>query len=199
MVEVAAKTPEQVAQSRLLELAQDLWNDAELGPKVQAKAKAKWPDAKTTNEVVDPWLNPLREENAKLAKALEEMREERAAEKKAAEQKTSEQSFAAMLDKVRRDFSLTDEGVDKVVARMKEAGAYDVEAAAALVARQAPPAPVPGPTWAPQSLNLFGSKDFDEARARLHRDPIGHMDAELSEFVRDPDKYVSDTFGGRAA
>jgi hypothetical protein len=199
VTEAASKTPDQIANERMRALADALWNDKELGAKVQAKAKEMFPDAKTTHEVVEPWVGPLREENSKLAKMLEEMREERAAEKKAAEQSKSESSFKDVLEKVRRDYGLTDEGLDKVVERMKTAGAYDAEAAAAWVARQTPAPAAPGPTWAPQHLDLFGSRNKDEAMAQLHNNPQDYMDTQLSEFVRDPDKYVQETFGGRAA
>ncbi len=199
MVEAAQKTPAQIADERLRELADKLWNDKTLGPQVQKFAKALYPDAKTTDDVVEPWVGPLREQIEALAKQNEELRAERVAEKKASEQQTSEKSFRDLLDKVRKDYSLTDEGIDKVVARMKEAGAYDAEAAAAWVARQTPSPAAPGPTWAPQHLDLFGSRNKDEAMAQLHNDPQGYMDSQLSEFVRNPDQYVQETFGGRSA
>ena len=74
-------------------------------------------------------------------------------------------------------------------------GRPKAEAAAAWVASKTPPKQTAGPTWAPQSLNLFGSKNYDENLASLHRDPQGFMDQQLTEFVSDPDKYVADTFG----
>lgn len=198
MADTAQKTPDQIANERMRALADALWNDKELGARVQAKAKEMFPDAKTTADVVDPWVMPLREENSKLAKMIEEMREERAAEKKAAEQSKNETGFKEQLDKARREYGLTDEGLDKLVARMKDVGAYDVEAAAAWVARQTPPPAATGPTWAPQHLDWYGSKNKDEAMAALHRDPIDYMDAELSKFVRNPDQYVDNEVNGRA-
>lgn len=199
MVEAAQKTAAQIADERLRELADKLWNDKTLGPQVQAFAKGLYPDAKTTADVVDPWVNPLREENKKIADKLDALLAERAEEKKADEQKKGDESFRATLDRVRKDYGLTDEGLDKVVARMKEAGAYDAEAAAAWVARQTPPPAAPGPGWAPEHMNLFGSRKRDEAFAELHNDPQGYMDSQLNEFVRNPDQYVQETFGGRAA
>jgi hypothetical protein len=197
MVDPVQKTPAQIADERLRELADKLWNDKTLGPQVQKFAKALYPDAKTTDDVVEPWVGPLREQNEALSKRLNDLLAERAEEKKASEQQSSEKSFRDMLDKVRKDYSLTDKGIDDVVARMKEAGAYDAEAAAAWVARQTPPPAAPGPTWAPQHLDLFGSRNKDEAFAQLHNDPQGYMDSQLSEFVRNPDQYVQDTFGTR--
>ncbi|MDE2096575.1 MAG: hypothetical protein KGL39_04955 [Patescibacteria group bacterium] len=188
------------ADDRLKKLSEALWNDAELGAKIQARAKEMFPDAKTNEDVFGPMLNPLRAENEKLSKRLSEMQEERIAEKKAAEEAKTRQTLEAQLDAARKNYSLTDEGFDKMVARMKETGNYaDADAAAAWVASKTPPAKVDGPTWAPQALNLFGSKKYDEALNELHRDPQSYMDSQLSQFVRDPDAYVAETFGGRAA
>lgn len=194
MTEPVVKTREQIADERLRDLTNKLWADKDLGPRVQAFAKQMYPDAKTDVDVVNPYLDPIREENAKLAEKIAKMEAAQAAREAEAEKKAGETSFKDMLDKVRRDYSLTDEGLDKVVQRMKDAGAYDAEAAAAWVARQTPPPASPGPTWAPQHLNLFGSRDKDESMAQLHRDPQGYMDAQLSEFVKDPDRYVAETY-----
>lgn len=197
MVEAAQKTPQQIAAERVSFLADKLWNDKELGPKVQAFAKTIYPDATIEADKVEPWVAPLREENAKLLERLTKLEADRAEEKKTSEAQKGEQSFKAMLDKVRKDYSLTDEGIDQVVARMKEAGAYDVEAAAALVARQTPKPETPGPGWSPEHMNLFGSRKRDEAFAELHNDPVDYMDQELRKFSQNPDQYVLDTFGGR--
>ena len=187
-----------VAAERLRALAETLWTDKELGAKVQARAKEMFPDVKTNEDVFSPVLNPLREENAAMAKRLEAMQEKLAAREKA-EEKTQRVSLEKQLDAARKNFNLTDEGFDKMVARMKETGNYsDADAAAAWVASKAPPAAVAGPTWKPQSMDLFGIKNHDESMAALHRDPVGYQDAQLAEFVSDPDKYVADTFG-RAA
>lgn len=184
------------ADERLKKLGEALWNDRELGAQIQAKAKAMFPDAVTQEDLLGPVLSPLRAENEKLSKRLTEMQEERVAEKKVAEEIKTRQTLEAQLDSARKNYSLTDEGFDKMVARMKETGNYaDADAAAAWVASKTPPAKVEGPTWAPQALNLFGSKKYDEAMNELHRDPQAYMDSQLSEFVRDPDAYVSETLG----
>ncbi len=98
-----------------------------------------------------------------------------------------------MLDAARNKYNLTSDGFDKMVERMKTTGNYaDAEASAAWVAQQTPPTKAPTPGWAPKSMNLFGTKDGrDEKFKLLHEDPMGFMDAELQEFVRDPDAYVA--------
>jgi hypothetical protein len=184
------------AQVRALKALESLWNDGELGSKVQNKVKELYPDAKTNEDVFAPVINPLRAENAALAKRLEKFEEERAAERKASEEKSLKQSLDEALTAARKNYNLTEEGFDKMVARMKETGNYsDADAAAAWVASKTPPAPVAGPSWKTQSMNLFGAKKFDEAFAELHRDPQEYMDSQLAQFAADPDAYVAETFG----
>jgi hypothetical protein len=194
---MAEATP---AQIRALEVLEDSWNDPEFGPALQRKVKAKFPDAKTNDDVFGPIVAPLKVENERLAKKLEKLEEERAEEREAAEKARMKQALDESLLSARKAYNLTDEGFDKMVARMKETGNYaDAESAAAWVASKTPPAPVAGPSWKPQSMNLFGSKKYDEAMAELHRDPQEYMDSQLAQFVSDPDGYVAETFGGRAA
>jgi hypothetical protein len=81
--------------------------------------------------------------------------------------------------------------------RMKETGnVTDADAAAAWVISQTPkPAPTNAPSWLPTDINLFGTKEKDERFEALHTDPRKYMDDQIREFVRDPDKYVEETFG----
>ncbi len=181
--------------ARIKTAFESLWNDREIGAKVQERVKALYPDAKTNADVFDPVLAPVRDELATLTKQHKELLAQMDADRKAAEESKQRRTLESQLDAARKNFNLTDEGFDKMVARMKETGNFsDADAAAAWVASKAPPAAVKGPTWAPQALNLFGTQKADEAFAMLHRDPQGYMDAQLSEFVRDPDAYVNDTF-----
>jgi len=186
------------AQVRALAALERLWNDGDVGPALQKKIKEIYPDAKTNDDVFGPVVAPLKAENEKLTKRLEKFEEERAAEKKAAEESSMKRTLEESLASARKAYNLTDEGFDKMVARMKETGNYvDAESAAAWVASKTPPAPVAGPSWKPQAMNLFGSKKYDEAMADLHRDPAEYMDNQLAEFVRDPDAYVAETNGWR--
>ena len=192
-------TPEQIALYRSKELIDALWNDGEVGKKIQQAAKAKWNDVKTTEDMISPIVEPHLTKIKTLEDKYEKLLEERLDEKRAAEEERTKLNLEAQLEKARRDYNLTEEGFNQMIDRMKSTGNYsDAEAAAAYVASKAPPAKVAGPTWAPQDLDLFGSKNRNDALVELHRDPMGYMDSQLSEFVSDPDKYVRDTFG-RAA
>ena len=192
-------TPEQIALHRSKELIDALWNDGEVGKKIQQAAKAKWNDIKTTDDVMSPIIEPHMNKLRAMEEKYEKLLEERMEEKRATEDERVKVKLEEQLEKARRDYNLTEEGFNQMIDRMKSTGNYsDAEAAAAYVASKAPPAKVAGPTWAPQDLDLFGSKNRNDALVELHRDPMGYMDSQLTEFVSDPDKYVRDTFG-RAA
>ena len=188
------------AQIRAAELLETLWHDGEIGERIQKAAKAKWDDVKTTGEAFAPIVAPLKAGQDALAAELKAIREERAAERNANEDRGNEvqkKTFQASLEDARKSYNLTEEGFDKMVERMKTTSNYsDPEAAAAWVASKTPPVRVDGPTFGPQSLNLYGSQKADENMASLHRDPQRYMDEQLSEFVRDPDRYVRETMGG---
>jgi cell wall assembly regulator SMI1 len=192
-------TPDQIALYRSKELVDALWNDGEVGKKIQQAAKAKWNDIRTTEDVVSPIVEPHLNKLKQMEEKYEKLLEERLEEKRAAEDERVKLKLEEQLEKARRDYNLTEEGFNQMIDRMKATGNYsDAEAAAAYVASKAPPAKVAGPTWAPQDLDLFGSKNRNDALVELHRDPMGYMDSQLTEFVSDPDKYVRDTFGNAA-
>ena len=184
------------AQLRAQELLEQLWGDSEIGEKVRRAAQAKFPDAKILDDVVDPFVAPLKAENAALKERLDKMEASRAAEKDESEKRAAQINLESALAKARQDYNLTDEGFDKMVSRMKETGNYaDADAAAAWVASKTPPAAPKGPTWRNQDLNLFGSKDKDEALVKLHRDPVGYQDDQIEEFLRNPDQFMRETLG----
>jgi len=194
-----AMTPDQIALQRSKELIDALWNDGEVGKKIQQAAKARWDDVKTTEDMFAPIVEPHLNKIKNLEDRYEKLLEERLDEKRAADEERTKLKLEEQLEKARRDYNLTEEGFNQMIDRMKSTGNYsDAEAAAAYVASKAPPAKVAGPTWAPQDLDLFGSKNRNDALVELHRDPMGYMDSQLTEFVADPDKYVRDTLG-RAA
>lgn len=185
-------------QQRALDLFNELWShpDPNVRNSVRKAAKDKYPDVTLPVDEIEPLLTPLRAENKDLRDAIEKLQkdnEERS--KKESEQQTFRQ-MESQVDSAVREYGLTDEGKAKMLERMKETGNYtDPVAAAAWVASKAPPPAQPNPTWAPQSMNLFGSQEKDEQFAALHRNPEKYLDDQLIEFVKNPDKYVADTFG----
>ena len=191
MAEPAAMTEDQL---RALEIFNEVFNDtqSEAGKALRAKAKEKNPNLRLPEDAVEPMVAPFREENAALKARLDALEAERAEERKAAEDAKARGDLESALAGARQRYNLTDEGFDKMVARMKESGNYaDADAAAAWVAQQTPPPQAPGPYLGPQNINLFGSAEKDERFALLHSDPMGKfLDAEFREFTSDPDAYV---------
>jgi hypothetical protein len=180
-------------QKRALEVFNELWNDSsEAGRLLRAKAKEKYPETKLPEEAAEPLVAPLRAELEAMRAEREAERAERKAEKEEADQAKAQANLDSMLTNARNRYNLTDDGFDKMVARMKEQNNYtDADAAAAWVAQQAPKPTAPGPYLGPQDINLFGSSEKNEAFELLHRDPMGKfLDNEFREFTADPDKYV---------
>jgi hypothetical protein len=189
-----------VAEKRALAILNKLWGEAGVGAQIRKTSKELFPEVTLPEDEVEPVLAPMRAQleeqkakNADLEGRLQKIIDERATS-------DAEKSFEAQMQAASKRFNLTDEGRAKVIARMKETGNYTaVEDAAAYIVSQMPaPKASNSASWLPQPMDMFGSKNHDEKFEKLHRDPIGYQDAELREFISDPDKYVRDTFGAAA-
>ena len=97
-----------------------LWADTDLGPQVRKKVKELYPDVALPEDAAEPVVAPLRAQLDRLEAENAKMREEREAEKAAAAERSAQQSINDRLDAARKRFNLTEEGFDKMVARMKE-------------------------------------------------------------------------------
>lgn len=192
-------TQAEFAAARMSALLEDIWKDKNLGAAVRKRAKEKFPDITLPEETMDPALAPLQEELKAAREELKTIREERAAEKKEADESRIKRTLEDGINSARDKYRLTEDGFDKMIKRMKDSGNYaDPEAAAAWVAQQEPPPASPGPSWAPQNVKVPGSPVDDAKLKKLLTDPTGYADDELRDFVKNPDQYVTDTFG-RAA
>lgn len=184
-VDPAKIPPQDATLARARDLINKLWSDPTVGSQVRAKAKEIFPDIKIPEDDFNPIVAPLKAENEKLAKALKDIQDERAAEKKAAEEATINQSMEKALAKAREKYALTDEGFNKMVERMKETKNFtDAEAAAAWVTDHEPvKKPISGPSWQPQALDLYGSKKQNEDYALLHKDPEAFFDQTVQQIL----------------
>jgi hypothetical protein len=182
---------------RATELMEALWADKTLGSSVRAKAKELYPDISIPEDQVDPIVAPMRAELAALRAERDADRAEREAERKERDETSQRRNLESALDGARAKYGLTDDGFDKMVARMKETGNYsDAEAAAAWVAQSTPVSSPNKADWLPKKLDLFGSnrERDDESYRLLHTNPDAYLDSQLQEFANDPDKYVRETF-----
>lgn len=186
-------TPETVTLSKadfdLLQRAKALvdknWKDPKIGADFRKNAKETFPDITIPEETLDPVLAPVRAEledtRGQLAKALERL--------EVREKKEVEDGQTAAMEKAlasaRAKYSLTDEGFDKMTARMKETQNFtDAEAAAAWVASNTPPPkPAGGPSWAPQNLDLYGSKTQNDDYKLLHTDTEAFFDQTVQQIL----------------
>jgi hypothetical protein len=195
---VADPVPQTEAE-RLKLLTDNLWNDSDLGSAVRKRAKELFPGLTTPDDYAAPLVAPLREENARLQAQLEAVTkrlDDDAAARAAARKEREDGDYAAKLRKVQQDYGFTEEGFQKVIARMQETKNYtDPEAAAAFIAAQTPPVQPNGPTVGPQYLNFVGGVDLDERRKQLHADPERYFDMEVTKCLNDPRGYVAAELG----
>lgn len=153
--------------------------------------KAELPEAKMPDlDLIDEVSKPFDERIGKLEKTLSEEREERNKEKLAAKDKEEEGSLRGQLDNIKKEYGFTDEGLQKVIARMQEKKNPDVEAAAAWVAKQEPKAkPTATSEYLPQTMNLYGTNEKDETWEKLHKNPMKYFDDTVTEILNNPDKF----------
>lgn len=176
-------------------LVTTLWYDGDIGAALRQKAKQVIPDLRLPEDEIAPVIAKFENENKKLSDQLSDVIAKLS--KREDEENTAKviSEMQSSVDAAARAYGLTAEGREKMLDRMKTAKSFDAEAAAAWVVSKTPPKMNDTPTWADKSMNLFGSKEKDEKLSKLHRDPDGFRDDEINEFLRDPDRYVAETFG----
>jgi len=171
-------------------LIRELTADAEVGSKVRAKVKEKYPDVAFPEDRIDPVANALKEELEAERAARKALADEVAADKAARDEAQRAAAFRSQLEAARDKYRLTPEGYEMAIKRMTDEKSYDAEAAAAWAAMQNPVTKDPKQYLGPQAANFYGATDQDEAWADLHKNPERFVDKELSRFVSDPDEYV---------
>lgn len=166
-------------------LLDKLYTHGEKGLEFQRMLKAVIPEARLPQlERIETLTKPYDEKFSKLEKEMKEDKESRAKEKQEAKDKEEESSLRKTLDQVKKDYGFTDEGMQKVIARMQDKKNPDVEAAAAYVARSEPKAkPTASSSYTPSSLNLYGANEKDEKWAELNKNPMGFFDKEVNKVL----------------
>ena len=168
-------------------LLDTLWNDPKEGLEFKRKVKNVLPSARipeldileTATKPLNDRLSASEESSKKLEERLEKFESERRDEKE-------ETELVRSLESAKKKFSLTEDGMSKAVARMREMKNPDAESAAAWVAAQEKKAaPVAKSNYAPQSLNLYGAGKEDDMWADLNKDPIGYFDKKTAEILNE--------------
>ena len=143
---------------------------------------AKFPELDIVASATTPILEKL-EEQTKLSKTLADRLDSWEKNQKDGKEEAELQS---QLDRVKKTYSFTPEGMQKLVERMKEKNNPDVEAVATWVAAQERKArPVTDSALMPSALNLYGSKTPDDNWKALNEDPIGWADQEILKVMQE--------------
>ena len=170
-------------------VAEQVWNDPKHGMALKALVKEAIPDANIPELDVMNQTNRVRSEAFarvdEMAKQLADMKEDNKKRDEEHAIKLEEAKFQSRLDAVRKTKNFTDEGMKKVIDRMKEHNNPDVEAAAAWVLSQEPKAPTQS-AFAPQTMDVFGSGSGDKEWADLNKNPVGYFDKVCAEILNDP-------------
>lgn len=172
-----SKTEYATLQNAASFLKEGLWNNKDIGLKVKQLAKEKFKDVNIpeleSEERLEAQKAAFKEELATERKEREALKADLEADKKARQEKDDNLSFMEQYNKTKKDYNFTDEGMEKVMARMKEKNNPDIEAAAAFVARQEPSTPVSSSNYSPT--------DFDANKA------FGGFEQKVWEGFENPD------------
>lgn len=167
------------------------WDNKDTGSALRKILKQIDPNLKTPEDVADSVIAPVNaraEAAEKTARATQERLDKFLAESK---DKDDTAALRKDLSEAQKKFGLDDEGLTKVMQRMKDKNNPDVESAAAWVASQAPkPQPISDHGIAPLSADLFGATKVDEQWRELHTrgDPFrpgGYFDTEAVKALNE--------------
>lgn len=166
-------------------LLDSLYNDPKHGMSFKKMMKEKLPDARIPElDIVENVTKPYDEKISALEAENKKFREDMEAWQKKQADREEEQQVRLTLDDVQKKYKLTDDGMSKVVERMKEKNNPDAEAAAAFILRQQPtPKPATPAAYLPSELNLYGSSTADEQYADLNKDPVKWFDRQCAEIL----------------
>lgn len=168
------------------------WDDKTNGAKFRGLLKTVQPDLKIPDDLAESAIAPVRGEvedtrkevkglAEKLDKFLNDTREEK-----------DTASLRKDLDDAQKKFGLDDDGLKKVMTRMKDKNNPDVFAAAAFVASELPkPQPTSDHGLGSTGLDLFGTTQKEDKYASLHTggDPFrpgGWFDQQAKEIMNEP-------------
>lgn len=168
-----------------LQLLEGIWADKDDGLAFKRMIKKKNPNARIPElDIAEPMLEPVKAELAAAEKRHAALLERIDAKEKAEREAKEEGDLRAQLAAAQKEYRLTDEGMDLVKKRMKETGNPDPSAAAAWITDHAPKSgPVAGSSFSPSEMNLFGSREKDDAWADLHKDPVRWADKEAASMI----------------
>lgn len=154
---------------RIKALMDKTWDDKDKGAAFRKLLKEVNPtEIKIPDDLAESAIAPVKGELEETRKAVKGFGERL---DKFLEENTNEKETTKLkseLDKARKEYGLDDEGMTKVMQRMKDKNNPDVEAAAAFVARSMPkPKPI-SEELGGVAPSLFGTTRKDDDFAELH-------------------------------
>lgn len=180
-------------------LTNELWADPKDGLTFKKLVKAKRPNTRVPEiDIAEPLVKSLEAKLDETNKKHQTLLDKIAEDAKKADDKQAERDLLAAIDGAQRQYRLSDEGRDQMIARMKATGSPDAEAAAAWVASKQPaPAAIAATGLMPNDFNLFGAGQVsdDESIKLLHQNPSRWMEAEINglmsntEFLEHPERF----------
>lgn len=183
--------------TKIKALMDKTWDGKDTGGPLRALLKKVDPSIKIPEDVADSVIAPVNaraEAAEKAAKDTAERLDKFLAESK---DKDDTATLRTELSSAQKKFGLDDEGLTKVMQRMKDKSNPDVEAAAAWVASQAPkPQPLADHGISGMSADLFGSTKQDEQWKDLQTggDPFrpgGWFDREAIKILNEPSEQAA--------
>lgn len=190
MAEVPEGELESLRQAK--SLLDGLWNSKTVGNKFKRALKEHNPNFSIPEiDIIDEARKPVDEKltaQDKTIEALQKRLDDRDAKDK---DEKEEHNLKQEIEGVKKKYSLTEEGLNKVIDRMKEKKSYDPEAAAAWVMAQQPKTQLAKDSklGLPGKIDLYGSASKDEAWADLNKDPMGFFDKEAERIFSNPEDY----------
>ena len=154
----------------------------------EVEPNANFPELDAEDQFVEPVrkeVEGVRGEVKGLADRLDKMIQ-------AAEDRDAEGALASDFQSVQKKYGFTEDGLRKVMERMREKNNPDVESAAAFVNESIPrakPATATGTNHLPESFNLKtmfgGGDDASEKATAASKDPWAFFDAEVRDILND--------------
>ena len=174
-------------------LNNELWNDSKYGMQIKEMVKEKYPNAnipevdvvRTSKKAESEIMARVEAGNKEVLARIEAFEKAQAEAKEKDNNAKAEREFEASVEATKKKYQLTPEGMEQVFARMKEKNNPDVEAAAAWVTDHETKAKPVTNSYAPQSMDMYGSKSGDKEWEALNRDPLAYGDAELARIAND--------------
>lgn len=202
---MAGETPETVTIPKsaydtltaIKSLMDKAWDSKETGSPLRKLLKQIDPNLKVPEDIADSVIAPVNARAEAAEKAAKETSER--LDKFLAETKDKDDTATLRKDlaAAQKKFGLDDEGLTKVMQRMKDKNNPDVESAAAWVASSAPkPQPISDHGITSLSADLFGTTKADDQYKELQTggDPFkpgGWFDREANKILNEPTEQAA--------